>query len=562
MLAFSVDHPHDAPIQYPVSNPPFVPTLTLLLEAQPLLVSACALIANEAGYMSGQSAARMYCYNTLSSNNWQNTAFADVVKIVCDFAVLKYRIGEAQAPAMALTDAVQDSLTMYASFLVMSYPELAQLIPREQLAVCTNNYAVFQDLQMQMDALYGVQPQQYQQTRQTNMSGRGQPPIQNQRLQMGRAHVNAVQPVTNNAARGAYQGRGAATNQSVPKSRYPGTPSAKTNQPETPVNKEAKVDQSFITGEIENMKRDAHSIVYFGKKYEVPTSPLRRKLEEAAETHENLADSKLETASPFISNTWLAESSLDELIASTRVHRAEQPDIGLAVYVSYGMVVTPIISAMPLKETFSLLSKATNFSNTASILTGQLMKISDKEELRKVLAYVSQIDRILTRLLNDFLQHMVSGLKMRVSSFIEDAPALTSYLNTQYNGEYNNLYTDYQRLILACLFKHTLAESDPNDSVAHLNDYSDNVLWENMVVSYSITYISASSQELGYSAETGLKRISPEATPMLHRLIKAVQKTHEKGMSPSHHLIITSDDARFMFYAVGGKEPGFALREI
>jgi len=86
------------PVQYPTNNPPYIPQVELLHEAEHLLTTASAAVANEASYMSGQSGPRVFCYNMLSDMNWANNAFADVVKMVCDTAVLMFRDGQYGSP--------------------------------------------------------------------------------------------------------------------------------------------------------------------------------------------------------------------------------------------------------------------------------------------------------------------------------------------------------------------------------------------------------------------------------------------------------------------------------
>lgn len=556
MLPVPFDRPNTQPLQYPLNSPPFVPDVQIVPEAEPLLVAMCAIVANEAAAVSSQSLPRMFCFNILSSNGWANTSFAEVVATACNRSVMMARQGMANSPGEAMRSAAAEVLVLYASHLVMSFSELAQMLPPEIVNSAAQNASVYQETLAAVASML-AQNQAYPMVQQRMLGRSAAPP-----LVMGRNRTNPTHPVTNSAAKSLY----------VPTSVEPTrlgalparVPAGKTSPPaQAPAApQQAPVDSSSLIGEIESMNRDQHSIVYFGQKHPMPTSPLRRKLEEAAETYEEIAKNNIDLAVPVIEQKWLAERSLDELIATVRVRRAEMEDQSLAVYVNYGMVVTPIISPLDTKETFLLLSKAGTFAAVAETLANAIIKVTDKAQLRQTLSYVSQIDRILTKLLNDFLMYQLEK-NMDVDSFIEDAPKLTGYLNEKYKGQVNNLYTGYQTRVLQHLFKHTLAENPSNDMIAQLNEYSDSEtpVWDNMVVSYSVTFINATSQELGYNVSKKPRNLTASQAPMLHRLMSAIQKVHTRTVVPTHHLIVTSDDARWAVYNVGNDPANFVVKE-
>ena len=571
MLPVSADHPAIPPVQYPGNNPPFLPNITVMPEAQSLLVHAAAMVANEAGLTSGKSNARMFCYNILCSSGWANTAFAEVVKMACDDAVLKTRMGQVNSPSTALIDSVREILALYTSVLVISYPDLARVMDPQTVSTA-NQYAVmYQERMNLIEGMYaqsvpfrphiqGAHPQAHM-ARNTQMNA----PMVHGSMNRGMPHANVQQAHSNKAAAGVLQSRTAAPVQNVSASRFPSVGAAKTVAPEPTQVNAVQEEKNVIKGEIESMDREAHSIVYFGKKYDVPTSPLRRKLEEAVEQHEALAAMTDSFDSPFIHLPYAAEASLDELIAATRAKRCQVSKDNLGVYLGYGFVVTPIISPVDISQLFLKLNRSQTFSETASIMMEHLDAIKDKDELRVAISYISQMDRILTKLLNDFLENMINtqGASIKSTSFIEDAPTMPRYLNEKFKGKYNTVYTEYQRRVLDHMFKHTRALGDEEDAAAwDVSDYGDNCFWENMLTSYSVAYVSATAQELGYSVGKGTKGVSALSTPMFSRLIQAIQRTHSKHTQPSHHLIVTSDDVRYMLFQVAGGDHEFTIKEL
>lgn len=573
MLPVSAEHPHTQIIQYPNGQPPYVPNVQLFPEGQSMLVLASSMVATEAGMMSGQSLARMFCYNMLSSAGWQNTAFAEVVKFACDYAVLRQRTGQAHSPSSVLIESVRDALSFYTSTLVMSYPDLARMVGNHDVASASHNAMIYQDLCNQINAMYG-QSMGYAppQGRLGHQSSLGPVSRLGGTVPPGRPMGHMQAPPSHPAASRAVT----QPQQQIP-TRYPTRPSPQQSVSQAPTmteNSQASTQTSTPTptpstlrGDIESMDRKAHSIVYFGKEYEVPTSPLRRKFEESVEEHENIANSSESVDTPYVANHWSIGSSLSDLIAMVRFRRTKDVGNDLSVYHSYGLVVTPIISPVDMKACFKLLSKSNTFSDVARVLTEQIDKITDKTELRHTLSYVSQIDRYMTKVVNSFLQRQLSDKGIRITSFIEDAQTLTKYLNDRYAGKHNTDYVDYQRRVLAHLFAYTHAEGD--QSQKHVLEMTEDFIDEgtfcdNLVTSHAITYITATSQELGYDIGVTPSTLVASSSPMLHRLITAIRLSQSRSSKfvTSNHLIVTSDDARYMVYPISGAEGQYRLMEV
>ena len=284
---------------------------------------------------------------------------------------------------------------------------------------------------------------------------------------MGQPRTMGGQALTNKAVGGLYQGSAPQKTDSPP-SRF--------QKPiKTTVEKESSaapvVDQSVLTGEIENMDRAQHSIVYFGKSFEIPTAPIRRKLEEAVEKHEELAKAEESVTTPYINTSWVAATSLDELIALYRARHYAVNDGAFGTYVEHGLVAVPVISPLDLSGLFKELAKSATFSDVARVLIEYPDCITDKEALKQALAAISQIDRIMTRLLMDFLSNMIDRRGLTITSFTEDVKSVASYLNTKFDGKYNSAYMNYQRQVLEHLFQHTRAGGNESDEVREIIDY-------------------------------------------------------------------------------------------
>lgn len=533
------------PVQYPNNNPPYVPRVELLHEAESLLTAASAAVANEASYMSGQSGPRVFCYNMLSDMNWANNAFADVVKMVCDTAVLMFRDGQYGSPHLALNSAVKETLTLFTSMLIVTHPDLMRSMAPEHVRAAEDNFRVYEDRISALGALYNrgapVRP---------GYGGRpGNPPVAPAVRSYG-ARPPAVRPTAL-----AHPGGGGATPPArAPQQSRVQRDQAKTEAPASDKKVEEKV--THITGEIEKMDRDAHSIIYFGQKYKVPTPPLRRRFEEAVEHQEAAAERKKPSETHY-DKTVLAGSSLGEIGVMARGRYLSKFADGLDIFSTVGLVAHPVLSVESLDVLRNKLKACGTFADLGTVLSRYAQEAPSGAGLRIALDAVSQIDRVLTGIVNDFLANSLSLPKVRVTSFVEDAPSLGKYLSDKYNGMYNKAYTNYQRDVMEELFLDLAgvgqvdlgeAAGEPVDVYASVGDTGG---WHSMqlTVAYNLLYVTATAAELGYTIEGAPKRMTPEGTPLLHRLIKAVRaQSSLLNIRTSQILLVTSDGARYAIH--------------
>lgn len=570
MLPKSVEYAETPIYEYQQTNPPYVPNINVLPEAQPLIVLASAMVANDASLNAHSSNLRMFCYNILSDAGWSNTAFADLVRSSCDYAVLKFRQGFANSPASALAEAVSEMGMLYASTLVQGFPEITQYITRETTIAAGENTQIYVDLMRDLDSMYSAPVHQAQ------GPGRYPQPQMNQGRQFSRMASPPPPPrsvqVTRNQARQMPVGHGvpASRHQVQPVKQQTARQPSPNSRPPTAVQApvEDKVEKDIIQEGIDAMDRKVHTAIYRGEEFPLPLSPIRRGLEEHIELLEEQARNEDVAESPLISPVWNTEASIEDLINTSRADYATKA--GAGTYICYGFVVTPIIACNNalIQDCFTRIARAGSFAGIAKELNDILdasKKSTSKEDIRQALALVSQIDRKLTTLTNDFLGNMIESNGIRITCFIEDAAELTRFINETFKGAYNTAYNNYQKQILSHLFQHSRVAGDPTDPVASFYEFSqEGVFWDNMVTAYSITYVSASSIELGYDVTNTPKKVMSVKTPLLERLLKAADGVGSKTGMQSHHLIVTSDNARYMVFktkAISG-EDYFKIKEI
>ena len=556
-LPVSAEYPVTSILQYQMSAPPLVPNIQVLPDGQPIMVMICAIVANEASAQAMNSPARMFCYNLISSNGWNNSLYADVVKLAIDACLLRARAGRA-SPSAYLREAVEEILAIYTGVLVMSYPELQRMVSSETMAAAAQNQAMFYDLERAVAQMYGSQGGYVSPSAGVRVGA--QP--QGRPMQAAGGHPAAVGLTTRSAAqqpprpnlRGSFPSSGAF---STNPPQAPQAPSVPTAPPVAPAPQPAP---SVLTGEIESMDREQHSIAYFGKQYTIPTAPLRRSLEVVVEAMEKTAldDKQL---SPVVEEVWLYETSLDTLLNDIRARViSATPLQELKAVLNFGMVVTPVLSQVSIRVLFESLSTSATFRDVSLKITGWLEEI-DPSHLRAGLNVAAQLDRQLTKLVNQFLKGVMVPKFLKIDSFVEDAPELANYLSSKYGQAHYQAYTRFQQRTLSHLFKH-LTDMDP--LAAELYDELagvDGLIYDLMAQFYGVLYVTASSQDLGYKVDESGVIVSGK-TPMLSRLLAALQEVQEKRFMPSKLVILTADDRRWLVVEAAGEPGNYSLTEI
>lgn len=539
---YDISYPQTPIQQYQLASPPYVPQVLLLPQGKQIVVPVCALLANAAGTTAAQTPARMYCYNVISSNGWQNTAFAELVKLACDLAVL-LAAQTGSSPGTQMHEAVSLALTLYTSSLASASPQVMNSIDRNLAQNIMSNISALSAYQAQIASLYGN----------GNYGGHQAAHHGHQAVHGGNRHMHPVQAAP--SANPAVAGLGVQKQTTAPVRQGRKTTAA-TEEPK-PI--------MVMTAEIENMNRDAHAIPYFSKRVKQHTAPLRRALEESVEKHEVLADMKEMAASPYVFPNWVGERSLDEALNSVRSNVIEKMGDTFGAYLCFGIVVKPVISMSDMSDFFFRLSKASSFTDVANIITDKLAEATP-EDTRTATAICAQLDRYLTDILNNFIsRRLKTSVKEPLisSSFTEDVPALAKYLLEKHGSDVNSAYNTYQRCVLTYLFKYITA-ANLDETMMNLLYYGENVKVEGVAVVHNILYLNATSQELGLKLpnKKALNEVSAETTPLMTRLFSAVQKNIEKSGYSGSFILLTADDRRYEVYHQVTKDLTFVIREM
>jgi len=106
-----------------------------------MLGHIAADMATEASIKATQSPLRLFAFNLLSNNNWQNADFADLVSFAAYSIVLEMRRTGIPDPHQVLSHHLVDIYTLWLSEKLFQYPELKGVVPPNYVAATMNNLA-------------------------------------------------------------------------------------------------------------------------------------------------------------------------------------------------------------------------------------------------------------------------------------------------------------------------------------------------------------------------------------------------------------------------------------
>lgn len=148
--------------QYPPGQPPFVPNIQVDQQIAPLLAEITSAIINELGQKAYANPARIFIYNMMVSNFFNNQQFIDVVKLVTDALLLNASKGLIPNPYQGLYDTVNQIITLVSSNALFEYPELKSICAPALVEAAMQNAQVFNNMKQEIFAMHNQHHRQPQ----------------------------------------------------------------------------------------------------------------------------------------------------------------------------------------------------------------------------------------------------------------------------------------------------------------------------------------------------------------------------------------------------------------
>jgi hypothetical protein len=596
--------PTDAPIlpliMYEEYNFPLSVQVTSPPGCQHLVHKTAAALANEASMRANNSRARMYCYNSLVMNNWNNPQFQEVLTQTLLFMALEVEKRNHTSTDMAMKDCVQKYLTLYTSMLVLTVDAVHDASDSRVVDASAQNAAFFNNLKLELQDLQNrmyqqqlSQPMQNQQNQQIFYNQQGQPVDQFGRpLQMPMQHsypqqmpmqqpmhsypqqmpqqfpqqMPMQQPMQQGPVggfmhqgnSGMMQNPAAANiagnverygNVSVQQKSYAVDEKPQTQKPASKPEPQGLKDVVYVNGD--EMDRSKHTITFMGKAYPMDSVVRNNNFNQQVEVLKQASAIDEADITVVDGNNMILEISEDSVILAGK---SKCITAGGKVFRCFGIATNAILSKDDMTEYKKMLAKASNFEQlalTMKSLSAAFKQASDEWGVEgsqddKISVMVT-VDRRITNLINKFLANNLQLKDVTIDSFTEDYEALVSYVHENC-GQMGNLgLSNFGHDVINMFFR---TEGDEIDNeVRNLLDISELIGCISLSENYTLTYLPMTDRELGYKFDGQLCSVNHGKTPILAKIIDSLVLHKKQGQHTSiHDLIITQDGVVYRVY--------------
>lgn len=598
-LPVPADTPIAAFMLFDAATPPCYPQVKVAKNMQYIVPAVVSCTANEASNKANAHAGRMFFYNLVANNYWNNDYFTEVVQMVLDLIMVNMNKGILRAPEQGIADAVTQVLTLQTSTLFYQFQDLKSMVTPQVLDAAMQNVPFFNNLKQEIMSMYNNNPGY------ANTGYPGQPLGAHAHAPMGgpgfhgnpgMQHVgthfqNNNYPVQQNnswhngngfpqrpqsnypSGQGRFDGptpnSGAAfaspgSNQfaemsptAVENDRFVGrqvrSPQINTVAPQVhrPVANTSKVQTTLIIDKGSEMDRSKHQITYFGDSY-VPDSAARGM--QFAKATQAMAYTRIveDCDSIHVDPNVTMEVSLDSAITAGTIKqfKLQNEESAVNVFRCFTIVATPGFCTVNVSDYIKVLREADSFTALVVKMKTLAMALSIKKDNKRytdsVISFLSRFDSALTSIVNSFLRNNLQ-LQMKIDSFADDASNLGEYLFKKYGTNYGSAFTSFESEILDTILENI--EPELATELMDIYDIPEGLHYGLLPINHSLTFICMNDKELGYKIGDSAVVIEPDTAPSLYQIASSLV-AHKKQMDIStlQDILVTADGVRYKLY--------------
>lgn len=229
-------------------------------------------------------------------------------------------------------------------------------------------------------------------------------------------------------------------------------------------------------------------------------------------------------------------------------------------YRVYKMIAKPIICKADHSVFLKSLSSCKTFREVAAILSETLTINSDD---RSLINFCYEIEKILTKEINEVISNRMSIPHIDIDSFIDDVNDLPEYLGNTFGAMYKRIFLEFQRDYIPSMLgvcEEALAETLREN----LGNDSDKTIINFISQDYSFTYLNVNSYELGIKPyQFCASSLSEDDNPLMHKVVRGIFRQDKVlELEALHNLIITSDNKIYeVFEGMIGND-FYTIREV
>ena len=608
-LPVSPEYPVVPYQQFAPGHPPCIPALNVVRELQPYIPLFASAVANEASDKASYHAARMFCYNLISANNWRNNDYVEAVELAANLCNLDVKKGIINSIETGINNAAASALSFYSSRLIYQYPELKSMIAPNILNAAHQNVQLLNDLinqitnmnnsypvpQMQppyqgghpahMDPRYSMPPQysgghQMYPGQHPQQQFHGHQPMHSNYPQPmhqgGTYHHHSQQPQGAMGQGGSWASSGISTAringpgvvvESIAEDRFLARRANRQQYVAQPIQQPVQIEQVEIPlpkAKVKNMPkylmidggsevdRSKHQLTYFDQSFPVDMDLRTRQYRDEAEelgnsiiTPDNLVNTPILHADPV----WVTNGA--DAVMMVRSVQNESRDINkpLGSFRCFIATNESLYAFEEMSDYMVGIKKCSDFNTLAVRIKSLSTSLStvDRNATDAVLPFLKSFENLLTQKVNDFLKYRLK-LEITISEYTSDIKELFRYFQDP-TKKYGLAYVKAMDILENQLINFVTAT------------VSDELLEEHPVKSvdlygyffnsmHSYTMIPLTDKELGFKdVDYDPLIIDKDRSPTLYKLaISLSRHKAETGYDTFYDYLVTSDNVKYRIH--------------
>lgn len=621
MLPVSAEFPVVQYREYTPYNPPIVPQIQVNQLCQQLLPVIAAKVANMVAVLANQNPARMFCYNLLCSNGWNNTEFAEVCKFTTDLMFLLFNKQPTRSIEQYIEGAVENALRFKTSQYVSSFPELQQMCTQEVCRSSMDNLNILSQLLTEIDYVYrqNSSPQVMTNPMQ-NMQGSMNMGITTGQIGLGSPQFSNNRSGAIPSFYGNQQSTGVqfGNNQqsvslaSLQTDRFAGRSSGQSvAQPvqEFTSSEEKKPLNLMIDPKMTNESKPdiKFSGMSFSADNVIKISELIQDIRESATVFNDEAIPVTENAMIIDSENTIRVQNDEEIIVKKSGHRFLKEEFALeatfedmvmvgkiyylenevrnnkrSFYRIFGSIANGYIAIDNFEGIIPKWKNCMTFQSLIQAIKSDVQQLSAwqnqlsagltsdsmreyfekthaPKDMQQFNGLIFAMSRILTKAINDFLK-FVLNTSIQIDSFIEDAEELENYLQKK--------LTEPQFMVFQSWQKHFLAEFHNSESRVYedaIFDLPEKVNFYALPTMISIAYVPFNrTDELNVKLKAGESTtINQKDHPVLWELCQTINFQREEfNAAYSDDYVITINDERLQIFETIANGGQFIVQKL
>lgn len=510
MLQVPYDRPVYPPMMYTLDSFPTmvnVTSMALLPGAERLMNSVIVGIANKLSTTCTASNLRMFTYNTLSANSWNNKLFMEACQFTANYIVFCSAQGQANIEQL-----IEQAVMLICCVVGISNQNFFAMLDQNNQAKLYKNANIYKEYNSQI--MMTMNNMQQRPMGGMAMGGMQMPAAGMMNNAMaGMTHPSAVAINYNQQEQSMHTRYGPVSN--VDRSAI-AAQQVQVPVYAAPVQVQQAANIVNVTNDIGSspMDRSLHASVYNGNaetpaqaghRVEVAIREQADKLDKSNEGDVFLSEDNYDTYSLETMLQMIRSDYVCDAVKSVRVHHVS------------AKVLTPIFSAVPVEDLFALLSKANTFQRVAEIIRQHYNDAEKSANPRCVYSTVSILDRLLTDSLNRFLTSLLSSRTLNITSFVEDIANVPEYIRENLGPDAVDAYNRYHAIAMQSFFRE---KKEEHPAPSYYQDGEKDFGY--FTIRYGISYLTTSLIECGVKAfsESHLAlKIGKETTPLLFKML-------------------------------------------